>query len=295
MNQEQLNTFMKVMEAGSFNRASELLFVTPSAVMRQMNRLENELGLRLFERTNKGMKATVAGKYYHQEISRWYKEYEDIVANTKEIAKNAVFSDTIRVGVYGSLLEKFIKEYFDKFQEMFPSTQFEFSSYGIYSDKVMTLINDVGKNIDIVIENYEPWAIEEYHLQTLHLYDIPMSCAISINSDLYSKELLKMEDLFGRTVGIWNNKRSSIYYDMRKILGKYPEIKIRDISLQDEKIFDNKNTEIILGNITWSGTQPFYKFIPLDIDYKVPYGIWYCKHPTPKVETFIEKVKSIAF
>lgn len=295
MNHEQLNTYIKVMEHGSFNKASEALFVTPSAIMRQINRLEHELNVKLFERTNKGITPTIAGNYYYEEVVRWNQEYDRIVRRTKEIHEDSARVNTIRVGVYGNLSDVFIEKYFGKIQNVFPDTKFDFYSYGISSDKVMALINDVGTNIDIVIENYEKWAIEEYHLETLHLYDVPMSCAVSINSDLYAKDVIRIEDLYGKTVGMWNNRRSSIFYDMRKILEEHSEISIKDIPNFDGKIFDNKDNEIILGNLTWSGAHPFYRFIPLDSGYTTPYGIWYRKNPSLKVKIFIEKVKSIAF
>lgn len=266
MNHEQLNTFIKVMEHGSFNKASEVLFVTPSAIMRQINRLEHELNVKLFERTNKGITPTIAGNYYYEEVVRWNQEYDQIVRRTKEIHEDSARVNTIRVGVYGNLSDVFIEKYFGKIQNVFPDTKFDFYSYGISSDKVMALINDV-----------------------------PMSCAVSINSDLYAKDVIRIEDLYGKTVGMWNNRHSSIFYDMRKILEEHSEISIKDIPNFDGKIFDNKDNEIILGNLTWSGAHPFYRFIPLDSGYTTPYGIWYRKNPSLKVKIFIEKVKSIAF
>ncbi len=295
MNHEQLNTFIKVMEVGSFNKAAEILFVTPSAVMRQVNRLEEELEVKLFDRTSKGIKPTVAGEYYYQEIVKWNWEYENIVKNTREIAANRGLKDVIRVGAYRALSETFLMRYWGKIQNEFSNTQFEFSSYGIYSGQVMNLVNDVGNNVDIVIENYEMWAIEEYDLEVLHLYEAPMSCAVSIYSDLYSKDILRLEDLYGKTVSVWNHKRSSAYYDMRNLLGRHPEIKVKDIPFEDERAFDSKNDEIMLGYLTWNGINPFYRFIPLDIDYTVPYGIWYRRNPSAKVKAFIERVKKIEF
>lgn len=295
MNHEQLNTFIKAMESGSFNKAAENLFVSPSAIMRQVNRLEEELELKLFDRTSKGIKPTVAGEYYYQEIVRWNNEYEGIVKKTKEIAKDTKIQNTIRVGVSGTLSERFTKEYWGKIQKEFPEIKFEFISYGIFSENVMPLVNDVGIGVDIVIDHYEPWAIEEYDLGVVQLYESQMSCAVSVNSDLYMKEKLQMEDLYGRTVSVWNIKSSSTYRDMRNVFKKYPEINMKDIPFEDVNAFSNKDDEIILGYLTWNGIHPFYKFIQLDIEYTVPYGIWYRKTPSPKVKKFVETVKRIQF
>ena len=47
----QLDTFLCVADAGSFNKAAEELYISPPAVIKQINLLENSLGLTLFVRT----------------------------------------------------------------------------------------------------------------------------------------------------------------------------------------------------------------------------------------------------
>lgn len=51
----QLTTFISVAESGSFTKAAEALFITPTAVMKQINALEERLGITLFGRTNHGL------------------------------------------------------------------------------------------------------------------------------------------------------------------------------------------------------------------------------------------------
>lgn len=51
-----LKTFMQVAETGSFIAASERLFVTQSAVSLRIQRLEDQLGHRLFVRSKTGLK-----------------------------------------------------------------------------------------------------------------------------------------------------------------------------------------------------------------------------------------------
>jgi len=55
-------SFVTVVEQGSFSAASRKLGVTPSAVSRQMTRLERALGVRLLERTTRKLQLSVAGQ-----------------------------------------------------------------------------------------------------------------------------------------------------------------------------------------------------------------------------------------
>lgn len=57
----QLDTFLRVADAGSFNKAAELSYITPTAVIKQINLLEADLDVKLFERTHRGLKLTKAG------------------------------------------------------------------------------------------------------------------------------------------------------------------------------------------------------------------------------------------
>ena len=54
----QLETFICAAEAGSFNKAAEELFISPPAVIKQINLLEAQLNLTLFIRTHRGLKLT---------------------------------------------------------------------------------------------------------------------------------------------------------------------------------------------------------------------------------------------
>ena len=58
----QLETFLRVADAGSFNKAAEELFITPPAVIKQITSLESSLDLKLFIRSPRGLKLTEAGK-----------------------------------------------------------------------------------------------------------------------------------------------------------------------------------------------------------------------------------------
>ena len=67
MYNHQLETFIKVADSGSFNKASEELYVSPNAVMKQINLLENSLGFDLFVRTHRGVQLTPAGESLYRD------------------------------------------------------------------------------------------------------------------------------------------------------------------------------------------------------------------------------------
>ena len=63
----QIETFISVAESGSFSKAAEAFYISPTAVMKQINTLEERLGITLFNRTNHGLALTEAGKSFLQD------------------------------------------------------------------------------------------------------------------------------------------------------------------------------------------------------------------------------------
>lgn len=57
----QLDPFLCVVEAGSFSKAAEQLYISAPAVIKQINSLEASLGMKLFDRTHRGLVVTEAG------------------------------------------------------------------------------------------------------------------------------------------------------------------------------------------------------------------------------------------
>ncbi len=62
-----LDTFIAVADCGSFTKAAGHLFISPTAVMKQMNTLEKHLNLTLIERTPSGIRLTEAGAVIYRD------------------------------------------------------------------------------------------------------------------------------------------------------------------------------------------------------------------------------------
>lgn len=55
-----------IAEQGSFRKASELLAISPSALVRQVKALEEELGADIFDRLSVGVRLSTVGEIYHR-------------------------------------------------------------------------------------------------------------------------------------------------------------------------------------------------------------------------------------
>ena len=75
----QIYTLIETVEAGSFAKAAERLHITPVSVMNQINALEARWGVKLFERTNRGVVLTAAGRSLCADAKRMIAESEAAV------------------------------------------------------------------------------------------------------------------------------------------------------------------------------------------------------------------------
>ena len=82
----QLEAFLRVADAGSFNKAAEERFITPAAVIKQINSLAESLSVGLFDRSYRGLRFTKAGRSMYQN-ARYIIQY---CRNSVTRAKNAM-------------------------------------------------------------------------------------------------------------------------------------------------------------------------------------------------------------
>ena len=71
-----LNVLAAIVEAGNFVRAGEALGLTQSGVSRAMQRLEQQLGVRLLDRTPKAVTLTNEGKQFYQEVAPFWRAWK---------------------------------------------------------------------------------------------------------------------------------------------------------------------------------------------------------------------------
>ena len=91
-----LPAFIAVAECGSLTSAADRLFLTPSAVMKQMNALEQRLGVKLLVRGSHGVQLTEAGKYVYAEAGKAISQGEAVMKRARDIEHGS--EKIIRIG-----------------------------------------------------------------------------------------------------------------------------------------------------------------------------------------------------
>lgn len=84
---KQFQYFIAIVEHSSFTAASEHLFIAQSALSRQMKMLEDEIGFVLFDRTEKKIQLTDAGRSFYQKIKMHLQQIKSSIHMAQNIAQ----------------------------------------------------------------------------------------------------------------------------------------------------------------------------------------------------------------
>lgn len=79
MTLQQIKYILGVAEAGSFNRASERLFISQPSLTSSVHDAERELGFEIFNRTSRDINLTDLGTDFVNDAKELYSHYENLI------------------------------------------------------------------------------------------------------------------------------------------------------------------------------------------------------------------------
>ncbi|MBQ1490987.1 MAG: LysR family transcriptional regulator [Blautia sp.] len=119
MNFKELQYILTIAEEGSISRAAERLFMAQASLSQSLRLMEEELGAPIFERSNRGVKPTVAGAGFlkqAEQLLNFYRGAEDAFRDQSEKVTGVVeFGTASFRGRH--LLPDLIKEFYDLYPE----------------------------------------------------------------------------------------------------------------------------------------------------------------------------------
>ncbi|USD68032.1 LysR family transcriptional regulator [Vibrio sp. SCSIO 43136] len=126
MKTELLTTFLEVSRTLHIRIAAENLFITQAAVSSRIKQLENELGVLLFDRSNKRLKLTPEGhklvKYANEFLAMWQKIKHDVGLGEEESAQ-------LFVGAVTSIWDMVLHDWLQKIHRNFDDLHLYTHSY----------------------------------------------------------------------------------------------------------------------------------------------------------------------
>lgn len=290
-----LDTFITVAECGSFTKASELLYISPTAVMKQMNTLEAHLDVKLTERAPTGVKLTAAGEILYRD-AKFMKDYsKKSLAEAKEAEHS--YDTTFCVGT--SLLNP-AKPFMDVWycvNKKFPDYKLHLVPFEDDHDGILSEIKKLGEKFDFLIGvcDSKAW-LSLCNFMPLGRYK--KMIAVSREHRLARKSSIDLEDLYGETLMMVKRGDSGVNDFIRNDLeNNHPQIHIEDTpQFYDLSVFNRcaETGNVLLTIECWQEVHPGLVSIPVNWDYSIPYGLLYSLNAPDDVKRFVDEAAKLA-
>lgn len=284
-----LDTFITVAQCRSLSKAAQQLYISNTAVMKQMNGLEEEMNLKLLKRSSRGIELTEAGKIIYQhalELKHLSAKYIE-EARSKESRMNYV----IRIGTSFLNPSSNFMELWRPIAHKYPEFSFEIIPYDEESIADRSFEHLLGTSIDMIYSSHSR-AVHK-NRDYYHVKDIPFEIALSSRHSLSQYNYLKLSDLNGYVLRIGANYEADniIAHVRRYIRTNYPQIILRDI----EKVYTldtfnqaDLHNEMLLTLPQWSTVHPNLFNRPVDLPLHNHFGIITSSDPSAAVSRLIQ-------
>ena len=183
MELRQLQTFTQIAQMQSFSRTAEMLGYSQSAVTVQIRQLENELNVKLFDRTSKGVTLTEAGKLLYDRSGNLLEYAKSTELEVSKTGKKRI----LRIGLTPTTVDT-IMPYISQFSKKNPDVNFEVHD-GITYSLYQYLLDGI---IDISVAR-TPLRLDE--VSYMELCSEPM---IAVSAPENTASSLKLADLLHR-------------------------------------------------------------------------------------------------
>ena len=117
----QLRSFLTVIEEGSLHRAAMRLNLSQSALSRQMQALEHELGGKLLERSSTGVTLTAGGHALAAKIGTFLANYDAVMLEVRRLLRGE--SEELRIGYLASAFKEYLEPALKKLHKIHPRTK----------------------------------------------------------------------------------------------------------------------------------------------------------------------------
>ena len=220
MDLRQIRYFIAVAEDEHFGRAAERIHIAQPALSRQIQLLETELGLTLFDRLPRGVRLSAAGRLFRDHCSKIVADLGHAVIETQALARGE--SGVLKLGfIEVAAWEGLIPRSITEFRRAHPDVRLALSA--------MSSLDQIEGLFDGRIDGgflYNP--PNDPLLSVLAVARHTVVLAVPQTSDFSGRESVDVSELAGQPLISFHRRRSPALYDslFRGLVQRCAEINI---------------------------------------------------------------------
>lgn len=294
LNNLQLETFIHVADVGSFNKAAENLYISPPAIIKQINAMEAELGVSLFVRTHRGLILTDAGNTFYKDAVYLVQYFKGSVERAKKAAEKN--DHILKIGTSPMTPGQFLIDLWPQIHSYLPDMKFQLVPFENTPENAKEIQRAFGQNIDLVVGVWDNDYLNERGCDATFLSDEPLRIAVPVRHRLATKDILTMNDLEGETLMMIRRNWNSYIDTVRDHLkNEYPGIHIETFDFYGTEAYNQceLNNHLIMTIDRWKDVHPLLKVVPVQWDYTMLFGILHAKEPSENVSKFLDAIEQV--
>lgn len=224
----QLSYVVAVDRYRHFATAAEKSYVTQPTLSMQIHKLEDELGITIFDRSKSPVVPTEIGEKIIKEAKEVLKQSKHIedIANLSE----AKLKGTFRIGIIPTIAPYLLPLFLRTFTEKYPDVRLVFEE--VVTNELLNLLDQDHLDAGIIAT-----PVEQGHIFEEELYYEPFLAYVSREHELAQKEKLSVEDL--DITNLWLLNEGHCFRDQTVKLCKK----------QRKDLLDSSNIEFESGNL----------------------------------------------
>ena len=227
---KRIGYFLVTVEEGSFSAAARKLFLTQSALSQQIALLEQELDVRLFDRSGYRPVLTEKGKHFYEGCCHLRSHSRTLLAELHSLSRLR-----LRVGITGAYENREAMELINRYRREHPEIKVSY----VKGDFVSTRESLMNGALDIAF-GIESEFLNQKGLQYETLFSFQMCVACSFDHAFARKQYLEPSELKGEPMIVLSRKNGrNLYRDFMEACRKdgfHPVIR-READSLDEQLF----------------------------------------------------------
>lgn len=285
MNDKQIAAFISVAECGSFSAAARKQYISPQAIIQQIDLLEREVGVQLLGRTHRGVTLTDAGKQFYTGALQISSQIDALLRQVRQTQKQS--EQRLRIGLFDS--SPIMKTACSTFATKHPDIR---QKYIIMQPE--NWLEDLELLHRGELDIFEHADVPEVHQAGLEFLPLvhASSCVVMLPSHpLAQKSVIHPKDLINQTVGIHDK-------DCVRGLEEYFREHIPGATLLSERMGPVSTFDICsAGGVFLASEHHVDRYRPLSAvpfacDLTWTFGIVYRSDPSALVKLFIDNAKA---
>lgn len=261
MDIHKLEVFINLAETNNYTRTAKAMHVTQPTVTHDIKSLENEIGVKLFNRNKRYVSVTTDGKAFYQKIKLIINNYYSAVQDIQK--KNLENNSKITIGYsYTPFNDIYVPQWINKFQRKYPNVRFSIMSLN-HNELKQHLLSD---EIDIVLttgnDAKDLENIKKYKLETESFKAI-----IPKSNSLSKKKILNLKDFQNQKLLYLDNNWAAVdlinLQDKIRHINKHINITYAN-NLSSLNVLIKGQQGIALGlYCLYPKLEPYLKYVPI--------------------------------